>query len=70
MENHFEAHHRRMQEMDRMRIVAWSQTLRRWCLCNGFATILATAATKGEAEALAHHHLQAHQLDLDMPCPP
>jgi hypothetical protein len=56
-----------MEEMDRMRIVAWSQTLRRWCLCNGFAKVLATAATKEEAEALAHQLLQAYQLDLDLP---
>jgi hypothetical protein len=53
-------------ELQAERIVAWSVTLRRWCVCNGFAKILATAPTREEAEALRHQHLVAEQLPLDL----
>ena len=52
--------------LDRVRIVTWCETRRRWCVCNGFADILATAATKEEAEALASQPLQACQLDFEL----
>ena len=54
----------RHQEMKRERIVAYSKNLGRWCICNGFATVLATAPTREEAQALAGQPLTAEQLPL------
>jgi len=59
-----DAHFDRMEEMRRERIVSFSKSLNRWCVCNGFATILATAPTREEAEALRHQQLTAEQLRL------
>jgi len=59
-----DAQHRRWQEMKAERMVIWSATRRRWCLCNGFAKILADFATQEDAEAHRHQHLVAEQLPL------
>ena len=59
-----EAHFQRMEEMRRERIVSWSESLQRWCVCNGLATILATAATRAEAEALKNKPFHPEQLPL------
>jgi hypothetical protein len=64
MRHGFEAHLKRVEEMSRERIVSWSPSLQRWCVCNGLAKILATAATREEAEALKHQQLNAQQLPL------
>jgi hypothetical protein len=53
----------RLREMETERIVSWSPSLQRWCVCNGFASLLATARTKEEAEAMKHT-TQARQLPL------
>lgn len=53
----------RLREMEAERSVCWSPSLQRWCVCNGFATVLATAATKEQAEAIKHTSL-ASQLPL------
>ena len=64
MKHGLDAHFERMEEMRRERIVSFSKSLNRWCVCNGFATILATAATREEAEAMKHQPLTAQQLPL------
>jgi hypothetical protein len=60
----FQSHLRRIEDMRRERIVSWSESLQRWCVCDGIAKILATAATREEAEALKTQQLQAQQLSL------
>ncbi len=60
----FEAHFKRMEEMRHERIVCWSQSLQRWCVCNGLATILATAPTREEAEVMKDQPLNTEQLPL------
>jgi hypothetical protein len=42
----------RLREMEAERCIAWSPSLKKWCVCNGFAKILATANTREEAEKL------------------
>ena len=54
----------RLAEMRAERIIAYSPSLNRWCVCNGFARILATAGTQAEAEALRHAQFSAEQLNL------
>jgi hypothetical protein len=64
MSGGLEAHFERVEQMRRQRIVTFSESLNRWCVCNGCARILATAATREEAEALAKQQLYAEQLRL------
>lgn len=59
----FEIRAQRHREMEAERIVSWSPSLQRWCVCNGFASVLATARTREEAEAMKHA-TQARQLPL------
>ncbi len=55
---------RRLDEMRDERIVAYSESLKLWTVCNGFASILATAPTREEAEALRHAQFHTKQLTL------
>ncbi len=64
MKRGLDAHFQRMEEMSRERIVTFSKSLNRWCVCNGFGKILATAATREEAERLMQQELTAQQLPL------
>ena len=59
-----DAHFERMEEMSRERIVTFSKSLNRWCVCNGFARILATARTREEAEVMKDQPLNTEQLPL------
>lgn len=53
----------RLREMEAERIVVWSPSIQRWCICNGFAKVLATRRTREEAEAIKST-AQAQQLKL------
>ena len=53
----------RLREMEAERIVVWSPSIQRWCICNGFAKVLATSKTEEEAEAIKNT-AHAHQLKL------
>jgi hypothetical protein len=54
---------KRLREMERERYVSWSPSLKRWCVSDGFAKILATATTEEEAEKIKNQSV-VEQLKL------